>query len=117
MRGGHEDWRKVLKVNDKNKKRWNGGIWDARKIKKRRQKMTANDLIVEVRRQELSHWQNSDIPTEGEEMLSRIGEHFLVCRECADEFDLQGYPASTTLQEFANEWLTNSKLLDWICST
>ena len=76
--------------------------------------MYANDFIIETQRETSANWKNSDIPIEGEEMLMKIAEHFLACKDCALEFDLQG-GFSGTLQDFAIEY-RNTIYEDWCCS-
>ena len=76
--------------------------------------LTAEKFVEMVDTERRNRWQNSDLMNETERRLEIISDHYKICEECADLFNVSGYE-SETLMDFVRESnFENTNLSDWI---
>jgi len=75
--------------------------------------MNTQKFISLVKSEIKNNWQNSDIPSNIEDMMEEMAEHFRECEDCAQEFDDQEYRCKTLMQLAGV--LNGTELEDWIC--
>ena len=78
--------------------------------------MTAKQLINSVNHMNSINWANSDIPSEGEELLRQIASHLEHCKDCRDLFDSMNYPQETLIDFYYEVLRYDTDLSHWICS-
>ena len=78
--------------------------------------MDAKELMNQVREcRNDEHWQNSDISKGGERLLEIIADHYEICEECRENFDLQEYEETTLIDIWHHFMAANEAPEEWIC--
>lgn len=77
--------------------------------------LTAKKFIKMVESERRNHWPRSDLMSETERRLEIIADHYKVCEECVDNFNVSGFEAETLMDFIRESNFENTELSDWIC--